>query len=316
MYKPKRNNQTRIDIDLNNAILTYKTISRIFLSVVEFLSYNRNQIPLVYGTFNNMVQNLEKAIASESITGTGVKNFTLERQRELAIRTNKKFQEIFEVSHCYSSAARVKYKNCLFFQLLLKSFKKHEFSQGIIIFGATIFTAKEAFVITLPDISKNHLPENHLDSVSILTRKVIMSIITSTEFFNTNASELKPTNMFILMKTKEKLAEGMMEDFQCLDYLRLPTQCRVTRLDIRNNSNGSKSNCCHNISIFNESISVANTTVNHINESTEMKPNENGSIQTNESNFSIMEKGELLYACKISVKGFRDQLNNGTSIWI
>lgn len=99
MNKIKRcNNQTRIDIDLNSAILTYKTVSRIFLSVVEFLSYNRNQIPLVYGTFNNMVQNLEKAIADESVTGTGVKNFTLERQRVLAIRTNKKFHEIFDVS--------------------------------------------------------------------------------------------------------------------------------------------------------------------------------------------------------------------------
>lgn len=99
MNKTKRcNSQARIDIDLDNAILTYKTVSRIFLSVVEFLSYNRNQIPLVYGTFNNMVQNLEKAIAGESVTGTSVKNFTLERQRDLAIRTNKKFQEIFDVS--------------------------------------------------------------------------------------------------------------------------------------------------------------------------------------------------------------------------
>lgn len=99
MNKTKRcNNQTSIDIDLNNAILTYKTVSRIFLSVVEFLSYNRNQIPLVYGTFNNMVQNLEKAITSEPVCGTSVKNFTLERQRELAIRTNRKFQEIFDVS--------------------------------------------------------------------------------------------------------------------------------------------------------------------------------------------------------------------------
>lgn len=113
MNKIKRcNNQTRIDIDLNNTILTYKTVSRIFLSVVEFLSYNRNQIPLVYGTFNNMVQNLEKATANESITGTSVKNFTLERQRELAIRTNKKFQEIFNVSQTndirYSCVAQSK----------------------------------------------------------------------------------------------------------------------------------------------------------------------------------------------------------------
>lgn len=203
--------------------------------------------------------------------------------------------------------------------MLLKSFKTHEFSQGIIIFGATIFTAKEAFVINLPDTSKNHLPENHLDSVPIVIRKVIMSIISSTEFFDTNASDLKPTNMFVLLKTKEKLADGMMENFQCHDYLRLPTQCRITRFDIRNNSNDSKSNCCRNISIFNESISAENATVNHANELPETIPKANGFTvknATNESNLSIVEKDELLYECKISIKGFRDQLNNGTSIWI
>lgn len=200
--------------------------------------------------------------------------------------------------------------------MLLKSFKNHEFSQGIIIFGATIFTAKEAFVINLPDTSKNHLPENHLDAVPSVIRKVIMSIITSTEFFDTNSSELKPTNMFVLLKTKEKIAEDMIEDFQCHDYLRLPTQCRITRFDIRNNSNGSKSNCCRDISIFNESSS---TVANHMNKSSsESTPNVNVVAEnaTNESTVSTMEKGELLYECKISVKGFRDQLNNGTSIWI
>lgn len=147
-----------------------------------------------------------------------------------------------------------------------------------------------------------------------------MSIITSTEFFDTNASELKPTNMFVLLKTKEKLADGMMENFQCHNYLRLSTKCRVTQIDIRNNSNDSKTNCCRNISIFNESISAENATVNHANELPETIPNANGVVTvtnaTNESNFSIVEKDELLYECKISIKGFRDQLNNGTSIWI
>lgn len=92
----KCNSPTKVNIDLNNSIVTYKTQSRIFLSVMEFLSYNRNQIPLVYATFNNMVENLEKAICDGELSS--VKNFTLDRQRELAIRTNKKFQEISMVS--------------------------------------------------------------------------------------------------------------------------------------------------------------------------------------------------------------------------
>lgn len=61
-----------------------------------------------------------------------------------------------------------------FLQILIKSFKHHEIDECIIVFGATPYTAKEAYVIMLPTISKKHLAENHLTTMRQTTQKVLL----------------------------------------------------------------------------------------------------------------------------------------------
>lgn len=90
-----------VDINLDSEIVTYKTATRILLSIIEFLSYNRNQIPLVYETFNHLVQGLEKTTPNSfdkrDAADVEVLDFAMERQRDLAIQTNRKFQDIANV---------------------------------------------------------------------------------------------------------------------------------------------------------------------------------------------------------------------------
>lgn len=89
----------KIDINLD-AIITYKTCCRLLLSIIEFLSFNRNQIPMVYETFSHMVANLEKraeAAGKNAVMEMAVKDFAIERQRESAILTNRKFLDIGDV---------------------------------------------------------------------------------------------------------------------------------------------------------------------------------------------------------------------------
>lgn len=52
---------------------------------------------MVYETFSHMVVNLEKRAKEDAATGTEVKDFAVERQRELAIQTSRKFREIGDV---------------------------------------------------------------------------------------------------------------------------------------------------------------------------------------------------------------------------
>lgn len=59
-------------------------------------------------------------------------------------------------------------------QILIKSFKYNEIEECIITFGATPYTAKEAFVVNLPPISKKHLADNHLTSLRQTTQKVLL----------------------------------------------------------------------------------------------------------------------------------------------
>jgi hypothetical protein len=87
-----------VDIDLSDMVVTYKTVTRILISIIEFLSFNRQQIPMVFESFNHLVIKLEHQPNSDVDTFSAVKNFALERQKELAIKTNQSFREISDVS--------------------------------------------------------------------------------------------------------------------------------------------------------------------------------------------------------------------------
>lgn len=94
---------TTVDVNLENAIVTYKSSARVLLSIIEFLSFNRNQIPLVYQTFNHLAQNLEKLTETNNEMDICASDLALQRQRDLAISTNKQFQEISDVCKFISS---------------------------------------------------------------------------------------------------------------------------------------------------------------------------------------------------------------------
>lgn len=128
--------------------------------------------------------------------------------------------------------------------------------------------------------------------------------------------------MYILLKTTHKIDESMAANFQRLDYFQLPTLCRITKLNIQNDSNNLNVNCCRDLSIFNDATSnghkINGTTFNR-NEcnGTEHKNHFNDNGTSSDSNtFNKIDTNEFLYECKISIKGFRDQLINGKTIWI
>lgn len=88
-----------VEIDLNDMVVTYRTVTRVLMSVIEFLSFNRHQIPMVFETFTHLttkLENLQRQKSGEECAG--VKNFALERQRELAINTNRNFRDINDVN--------------------------------------------------------------------------------------------------------------------------------------------------------------------------------------------------------------------------
>lgn len=103
MCDRKRNNNisAKVDIDLASDFVTQRSTATLLLSIVKFLLFNRNQIPFVYETFNYMTKRLETARSAHNESNankTFGKNFALERQRDVAIQTYRKFNEISNVS--------------------------------------------------------------------------------------------------------------------------------------------------------------------------------------------------------------------------
>lgn len=91
----KTNNKTIVNLNLENTIITHETAAIISVSILDFLLFNRNQIPFVYEMFENMVNMLEKLKPTNTVD---VRNYAIERQRDVAISTRNKINEIRQVS--------------------------------------------------------------------------------------------------------------------------------------------------------------------------------------------------------------------------
>lgn len=93
---------TNVDINLGNDFVTNKAAVNVLLSIAKFLLFNRNQIPFVYETFHFMTKKLEKAKSMQHgpdvIGSSFVRSYAMERQRDIAIQTYRKFNEISDVS--------------------------------------------------------------------------------------------------------------------------------------------------------------------------------------------------------------------------
>lgn len=135
----------------------------------------------------------------------------------------------------------------------------------------------------------------------------IRSIVTSANFFDLNCNELRPTNMYVVLKPKFG-RNTIGEEFKSHAGFKLPASCRITHINIQTDFNVADLNCCQNLNIFSDikASNDANTTANMQTSETESKIDMD-KFPSNYNNF---------YECKIVVKGFKDQLVKGQSIWI
>lgn len=146
-------NIQEIPINLKNIeIISNKTQAFMLIAIIEFLSFQRNQIPFVYETYKYMVNKLRKndKICDEEDWN----NHMLEKKRSSAIDT---LDSLTDVS-----------KN------ILIEFSRNQISEAMILFGSSVFSPKESFIVKLPEITKNHFHDNHAASTPVTIKKMIM----------------------------------------------------------------------------------------------------------------------------------------------
>lgn len=146
-----------------------------------------------------------------------------------------------------------------------------------------------------------YLPFNFIDNFHIFYYN-FRTIISSSQFFDTNNSDLKVTNMFVLLKPRD--LETFSYDDNHLtrrDNFAFSANCRTTIFNIENHDENISLNCCRDLDIYSESVETSASTASQDDSG------ENASAKTtNDLTF---------YECKVFVKGFKEQSIKGRSVW-
>lgn len=119
--------------------------------------------------------------------------------------------------------------------------------------------------------------------------------------------------MYVILKPKCGIS-SIGEEFVGHSSFKFPTSCRTTCINIQNDPMDMSTNCCRGLNIFSDNESVQfglyapKSSDNSVRDckSHELK---NG---IGKENLSSIPR---FYECNIVVKGFKDQLIKGQSIW-
>lgn len=132
--------------------------------------------------------------------------------------------------------------------------------------------------------------------------------------------------MYVFLKPRQSIEDEIGEQFERHDRFKLPTMCRTTVLNIQNDSNAVTTNCCQDLSIFHGDFNPLDYSAGDATKKTERICDQTSSLIVNAPTKHVATNSESLsktdsrlesnfYECKISVKGFKDQLIKGKSIW-
>lgn len=152
--------------------------------------------------------------------------------------------------------------------------------------------------------------------------------------------------MFVFLKPKHiiDIEHHIDNKFQRHDHFKLPSHCRITMLNIKNDLSKISLNCCQKLCIFDDFDELININSSDTSEKTDQMQHketeitkcavqiesESETIKCSATSFSSDFQSTTtqrdpnhpnstissFYECNISVKGFKDRLIKGKSIWI
>lgn len=224
-----------ISIELDTPLITHGCASRIVRTIVELLLYNRTQIPFPYTTFRAMVKKLESAEPTDATHS--VAELRIQKQREKAQH----------VVQCVE----------MLFDTIEKILSNHPpIGELMIVFGKTIYTAKEAFIITLPAIDRNHIGENHQRSLEKVLRKLGLQLTLCDQLVSGQAVT-SDTNIFVMVQSSCTLHPTL--GVNLLDNFQLPKKCVKYEINFKMANKGGDetvNGCCKRLEIYSEEESM------------------------------------------------------------
>ncbi|XP_016950373.1 uncharacterized protein LOC108024770 [Drosophila biarmipes] len=234
-------NVKNIDLKLDNIeVLTTGTAAEFVNGILDFLLYQRRQIPFVYKTYKYYVDKWSDAEESkETKERESFANYQLNQQRSKAKATKQSISDMRE--------------------LIRQAFRTSEVKSLRFLFGNTTFMPTEAYTLHIPhdSISRDHFYEHHALPEGRINQ-ALLRLLTCEELYTLFSTELNATNVFLEMELLADVenAKGFHSDSVNLipkDVVsQLPRSCKNIHLNLLHCTDNitTELRCCKDLAIY------------------------------------------------------------------
>ncbi|XP_033162926.1 uncharacterized protein LOC117142819 [Drosophila mauritiana] len=290
-------NIKNVDLKLDNIeVLTSGTTAEFVNGILDFLLYQRRQIPFVYKTYKYYVDKWSDADESEeSKDQESFAHYQRNQQRSKAKATKESISDMREV--------------------IRQAFRSSEVKSLRFLFGNNIFMPSEAYTVHIPhdSISRDHYCEHHALPEGRINQ-ALLRLLTCEELYRLFSTELKVTNVFLemeLLTDSDRLQGSHCDSFNLIPkhvLSQLPRSCKDIHLHLLHCSENTPNElrCCKEMDIYHD-LGVLNLD----------KSGEDVS-QTNEEQVFLKAANETSgwWQAEIIVRGFRAPGNkNSDDLW-
>uniref|UniRef100_A0A1Q3EWG0 Uncharacterized protein n=1 Tax=Culex tarsalis TaxID=7177 RepID=A0A1Q3EWG0_CULTA len=225
----------KVHIPLPVDVVTRETCFRAMQKVIEVLLYQRNQIPFAYDTFRTIVAKFDRKETTDE--DPEWKDYRLVKQRDAAVDTLTRIRQLFKELPTVTSQG----------------------SSVLILFGSTVYTAKEAFTVNLPTVNPHHHPDLHRTTLETALKQLAMAMTLSEELQTGSERITGPTRMYLLLARAETSEAEPCPSWQRMEEFRLPASCRRHVINLSQSSSEQRRlTCCKEMPIYEEDGGVEN----------------------------------------------------------
>ncbi|KAH8243113.1 hypothetical protein KR032_004725 [Drosophila birchii] len=228
-------NAKNIDIKLDTVdVLTTGTAAEFVNGILDFLLFQRRQIPFVYKTYKYYVEKWSDAEESGQAEASFA-NYQLGQQRSKAKATKASISDMRE--------------------LIRQAFRTSAVKSLRFLFGANTFMPSEAYTLHIPhgSISRSHYCEHHALPEGRINQ-ALLCLLTCEDLYTLFSTELNATNVFLELEllTPSETQHDATNLIPKPVLSRLPRSCKNIHLNLLHSSENplTELRCCQQMKIY------------------------------------------------------------------
>ncbi|XP_022215213.2 uncharacterized protein LOC111069451 [Drosophila obscura] len=230
-------NVKNIDLRLDNvSVLTTGTAAEFVNGILDFLLYQRSQIPFVYKMYKHCIDKWEDE-AQTCSKQESFANYQVKQQRTKAKATRQSISDMREI--------------------IRQAFKSSKVKSLRFLFGSNTFLPTEAYTLHIPhaSIARHHHYENHALSEDSI-RQALLRLLTCEELYTIFSTQLTATNVFLELELLTANEPGVHQQHTSLVPKAVPSQlprcCKNVHLHLLHACDNPPAalRCCQELAIY------------------------------------------------------------------